>query len=172
MALGFLIVVVFVPMVAEAVLAASNERKQLARGGIRAPGDVHEVMRIVYPAAFFMMIVEGFFRHPPVIVVGTGFVVFVAAKLLKWAAIVSLGSSWTFRVIVIPGAALVARGPYRYVRHPNYVAVVGELVGTALMTGAFIAGPIGIVGFLALLRMRIGVEERALARLTGAKSAR
>jgi methyltransferase len=91
------------------------------------------------------------------------FVFFVAAKLLKWWAIASLGGAWTFRVIVLPHRQLIATGPYRWLRHPNYVAVAGELVAVALMSGARIAGPVGTLVFGLLIVKRIAVEERALA---------
>ena len=58
----------------------------------------------------------------------------------------------------------MAAGPYRVLRHPNYAAVVGELVGATLMTGAFVAGPTATVLFGVLLKKRIAVEERALGR--------
>jgi methyltransferase len=164
-----LLALVFVPMLVEARLAASNERRQLARGGIEPPGDVYAIMRIAYPGVFLAMIAEGIWRAPQgsVFFVSfvwsiVGFVLFVAAKLLKVWAIVSLGDAWTFRVIVRPGAPLVATGPYRWLRHPNYVAVVGELAGVALMSGARIAGPLGTVLFGVLMFKRVSVEERAL----------
>jgi len=74
----------------------------------------------------------------------------------------SLGDAWSFRVIVVPGAKLVSKGPYRWLRHPNYLGVMGELVGVALMSGARIAGPIGTILFALLMYKRISVEERAL----------
>jgi len=165
-----LLALVFVPMLVEARLAASNERGQLARGGIEPPGDVYAIMRLAYPGVFLAMIAEGYWRgSAPVVssfvsfvIVIAGFVFFVAAKLLKWWAIVSLGDAWTFRVIVRPGVRLVATGPYRWLRHPNYVAVAGELAGVALMSGARVAGPVGAALFGALLYKRISVEERAL----------
>jgi methyltransferase len=97
--------------------------------------------------------------------VGIGAVIFAGAKLLKWWAILTLGDAWTFRVIVVPGAPLVTSGPYRFVRHPNYVGVAGELVGVALMTGALVAGPVAIVAFGALLSRRIAVEERTVGAI-------
>jgi protein-S-isoprenylcysteine O-methyltransferase Ste14 len=66
-------------------------------------------------------------------------------------------------VIVVPGARLVSAGPYRYVRHPNYIAVFGELLGAALMTGAAVAGPLAVASFAFLIGRRIRVETRALA---------
>jgi methyltransferase len=93
-------------------------------------------------------------------------VIFVAAKLLKWSAILSLGEAWTFRVIVRPGVRLVTAGPYRWIRHPNYIGVAGELVGIALLTGARVSGPLGTVLFGILMLKRIRVEDHALSAST------
>ena len=92
---------------------------------------------------------------------------FVAAKALKWWAIVALGPSWTFRVVVVPGAAQVAGGPYAYLRHPNYVAVVLELAAVALMSGARVSGPLATLAFGVLMMKRMSVEERALRQAQG-----
>ena len=126
-------------MLIEARRAAANERAQRARGGIEPAGDVYKMMQAAYPAVFLLMIAEGMLRGDSAFF-AAGLTLFAAAKALKWWAILSLGPSWTFRVIVVPGARLVASGPYAYVRHPNYVAVAGELVAVALMTGSAIAG--------------------------------
>ena len=66
--------------------------------------------------------------------------VFALAKGLKYWAIATLGDRWTFRVLVPPRSTRVAAGPYRFLRHPNYVGVAGELAGMALMAQAPIAG--------------------------------
>lgn len=160
---AILAALVYGPMIVEAIRARRNERRQLARGGVEADGDVYELMRVAYPGAFAAMMAESLVRHPPSGLALAGAVVFAGAKALKWAAILALGSAWTFRVIVVPAAPLVRRGPYRVLRHPNYVAVVAELVGVAMMAGAWIAGPAALAGFGALLARRIRVEDRALA---------
>jgi methyltransferase len=157
--------IVFGALLIETWRAARNEHAQRARGGVEPPGDVYKLMRIVYPGAFLAMFAEGAVRgspSPPILAAGAA--VFAAAKVLKWWAILSLGRFWTFRVIVVPGSALVAKGPYRWLRHPNYVGVVGELVGVAMMTGAWVSGVAAIATFGALLTKRIAVEERALER--------
>jgi len=157
---------VFLPMLLEARRAAVNERAQRTRGGVEPPDDVYRVMRVAYPGAFLLMIVEGIVRGgASAALFASGAAVFVFAKALKWWAIAALGPAWTFRVIVVPGAPLVAGGPYRLMRHPNYVAVLGELVGSALMSAAPIAGAVGTAGFALLLRRRIAVEDRMLRRL-------
>jgi methyltransferase len=158
------LLLIFVPLLVEARRAAANERVQLARGGVEPPDDVYAAMKIAYPALFLAMILEGALRggssHPWL---DAGLACFAAAKALKWWAIVTLGPAWTFRVIVVPGAPLVRGGPYRFLRHPNYVGVVLELLGAALMTGAAVSGAASFVLFGTLLRRRISVEERALA---------
>jgi methyltransferase len=155
--------IVFVPMLLEARRAAANERAQLARGGVEAAGDVYHAMSVAYPLAFLVMVAEGAVRGGPTRgFLLIGIVLFLGAKTLKWSAILALGRSWTFSVITVPRDALVTRGPYRVFRHPNYVAVIGELAGVALMSGALVAGPLGTLGFGALILKRISVEERAL----------
>jgi methyltransferase len=171
LAIGLLI---FAPMLVEAARARRNERAQKARGGLEPPDDVYAIMRIAYPAAFLAMLAEGAAHGPstllragrsPAAIVITGLAIFTAAKIIKWSAILALGRFWTFRVIVVPGDRLVGTGPYRFLRHPNYVGVIGELVGAALMTRALVTGPIAVIAFAVLLYYRIAVEERVLREL-------
>jgi methyltransferase len=150
-------------MIIEARRAATNERVQRSRGGVEPAHDVYALMQIAYPGIFVAMLVEGALRG--MTAAGgwfiAGLAVFAAAKFLKWWAIATLGPFWTFRVIVVPGSSPVDTGPYRMLRHPNYVAVVGEIVGVAMMTRASVSGPIALVVFGALLLRRIAVENRA-----------
>ena len=89
-------------------------------------------------------------------------VVFAAGQLLRYAAIRALGDFWNVRVLVVPGAPLVRTGPYRYLRHPNYVAVVMELLAAPLIFGAWrTALVVSALNALALW-VRIRCEERAL----------
>ena len=101
-------------------------------------------MQVAYPGAFVGDVRRSARLRdaPPSSLAIAGAIVFAVAKALKWWAILTLGRFWTFRVIVVPGATLVSRGPYRFLRHPNYVGVIGELVGVGLLTGAVVSGPI------------------------------
>ena len=156
-------IVVFAFMALEALRAARNERAQRALGGIEPPDDVYRWMQVAYPGAFAAMLAEAAIRGgPPPSLAIAGVAVFTLAKIVKWWAILTLGRFWTFRVIVVPGATLVSGGPYRFLRHPNYVGVIGELVGVGLLTGAVISGPIATAVFALLIRRRVTVEERAL----------
>ena len=154
---------VFIPMVAEAAVSARHDRALRAAGAVEPPGDVYKVMQAAYPAAFLVMLAEGLTRSTPVdgvFWIGAG--IFAVAKVLKYWAITTLGERWTFRVLVPPRSRRVVSGPYRWIRHPNYVAVAGELAGAAVMMRALVAGPLATLGFGALMLARIRVEERAL----------
>ena len=158
--------VVAATMLVEAGISRRNEKRLLARGAVEPSGDVYRTMQWAYPGAFIAMAVEGALGgSTPGIATVAGAVLMLASKALKYWAIGSLGERWTFRVLVVPDA-LVTRGPYQWVRHPNYVAVVGELVSMALLVGARITGPVGILLFSLLIRKRIAVEDRALRHLT------
>jgi methyltransferase len=156
----FIVVAIF--MLVEARRASANERAQRSRGGIEPDDDVYQMMQIAYPGIFVAMLAEGALRGATFTGAASvaGLTIFLTAKSLKWWAIAALGPFWTFRVIVVPGSSSVETGPYRIMRHPNYVAVVGEIVGVALIMRADVAGPVALVVFGALLARRITVENR------------
>lgn len=157
------LVVAFVPMLLEAARSRRNERRLRRAGAMEPEGDVYRVMQVAYPACFLAIAAEGWMRDGtmrPVFVAGV--IVFAAAKLLKYWAISVLGERWTFRVLVLRDSPLVTGGPYRYLRHPNYLGVAGELLGATLMASAPVTGLFSILGFGALILARIRVEERAL----------
>jgi methyltransferase len=158
-----LFVTAFVPMIGEAARSAANEKRLRAAGAIEPAGDVYRAMQLAYPASFGAMIAEAWLRSVPgSSVVIAGALLFALAKALKYWAIATLGPRWTFRVLVPPRSGRITAGPYRHLRHPNYLAVVGELAGMALMARALIAGPLAIALFGTLMLLRIRVEERAL----------
>lgn len=155
---------VFLMMLIEGQLSRHNERVLRSRGAIEPSDDVYRLMRWVYPACFLAMGIEGGLVGPSAReTILAGLAVFGLAKALKFWAIASLGIRWSFHVLVLPGAPLVTTGPYRYLRHPNYLALCGEIVGIALMLGARASGLAALIGFGYLLRRRIAIEERVLA---------
>lgn len=152
---------VMVLMLAETWWSRRNEAALRRRGATEPAGDVYAAMQVAYPAAFVLMALEAFSGdHVGAPVAGAG--LFAIAKVLKYWAIASLGPRWCFRVLVPPGSRGVVAGPYRWLRHPNYVAVTLELVAAALVCGAWITGPVMLAVFCALMWRRIAVEERAL----------
>ena len=156
---------VLLVMIGEAVLSAYNERMLRRRGAVEPPGDVFATMRWAYPACFVAMAIEGAMAGPASRdALAAGLAIFGFAKALKMWAISTLGVRWTFRVLVLPGTPLITRGPYAWMRHPNYVAVLGEIAGVALIVWAPLTGVLSLAGFGVLLYRRIAVEDRALGR--------
>jgi methyltransferase len=90
-------------------------------------------------------------------------VVVVLAQVLRWWCITTLGPRWSTRIIVIPGLPLVDHGPYRWLRHPNYVAVVLEGLALPLVHTAWITAGVFTLANAGLLRVRISAENAALA---------
>lgn len=156
--------VVAVTMGVEAIVSARHERALRRQGAVEPANDVYGWMQVVYPLGFVACLAEQWWRDTPWNAIAlVGVLVFVAGKLIKYVAIATLGMRWTFRVLPLPGAAPVREGIYGWLRHPNYVGVLGEIVGIALWMRAPVAGTLYAVTFCALLRRRIQVEERALA---------
>ena len=157
-------------MLVELQLSSFNEKSLRAKGAVEPPDDVIGWMRVAYPGAFVLIGVEAAVGGPlSRNWVVAGLVLFGWAKALKFWAMAHLGSRWTFRVLVLPGAPLVRTGPYRLLRHPNYVAVIGEIVAVAIALQAPVAGVVAALGFGWLIWRRIVVEERALAGHTTAR---
>lgn len=156
---------VLLMMIGEAVLSRLNEAALRRQGAIEPAGDVYRTMQWAYPAVFLALAAEGAWRGPaarPALM--AGLTLFGLAKTFKLWAIASLGERWSFRVLVQPGRPLVASGPYRWIRHPNYLAVLGEILGVALTVWAPVSGLVGLAAFGALMLRRIAIEDRALGR--------
>ena len=163
---GLTTLAVLLLMAGEAVLSSFNERQLRARGAIEPPNDVIGSMRWAYPGAFLLMGIEGALSGPaPRDLLIGGLALFGLAKALKVWAISSLGSRWTYRVLVLPGTPLITSGPYRFIPHPNYLAVVGEILSVALIVWAPVTGVLSTIGFGWLMAARIRIEDRALGRL-------
>lgn len=150
-------------MLAEALRSRANERVLRAAGAVEPAGDVYGLMLWSYPGAFVVMGLAGAWMEPGGLSLD-GVTLFLAAKALKYWAIGTLGSRWTFRVLVPPQSDRVTAGPYRWIAHPNYVAVAGELAGFARLVHAGWIGAAATLWFVWLMWRRIRVEERALSR--------
>jgi len=145
---------------AELVLAGVNTRRLMARGA-REVGRAHYPLFVLLHGSWLIAIAvttPGDAR-PSWILIG----VFVVLQLLRVWVIATLGPYWTTRVITLEGAPLVRKGPYRFVRHPNYWVVVGEVAVLPLAFGNWPVALIWSVLNALLLRHRIRVEMMALA---------
>jgi methyltransferase len=159
---------VALPLIGEAWLSARHERRLRAAGAVEPPGDVYTWLRAAYVGGFLAMAVEGWGRGAAwgrTWLIGLAGL--VLAKALKYAAMAALGERWSFRILVLPGRPLVTSGPYRWLDHPNYVAVAGEMVAAACLFAAPAAGLLATAAVIVLLRRRIAVENAALGRGAG-----
>lgn len=95
----------------------------------------------------------------------------VAAQVLRYWCIATLGERWSVRVVTVPGAPRIVGGPYRWLRHPNYLAVIAEAALLPAMFGAWGAAVLVLAAQSWALRTRIAREEAALARAAGVRSA-
>jgi methyltransferase len=89
-------------------------------------------------------------------------VLVILAQGLRYCAVRALGPRWNVRILVWPGAPPVSHGPYRFVRHPNYVAVAVEVACIPLVHGAWLTAALFSICNAAVLAVRIREEERAL----------
>lgn len=165
--IGFLLLIGAVAgeRVAELVVSRRHERG-LAAGGAREVGAGHyPVMVTLHTGLLLAAPAEVLLLDRPFLPwLGWPMLGLVAATMaLRWWVIATLGERWTTRVWVLPGAPLVAGGPYRWLRHPNYLAVAVEVVALPLVhTAWWTAAAFGAAN-LWLLAHRIRVEDRALA---------
>jgi methyltransferase len=147
---------------AELLLSRRNARLALAQGAVET-GAVHfRWMALLHAAWFAACAIEAARRSPPIALAALAAAVAIAAQALRWWAIASLGARWNVRVIALPGAAPVRRGPYRFVRHPNYLAVILEIACVPLAGGAWLTAAIFSLLNAWALRVRIRDEEGAL----------
>lgn len=148
----------------ERLRARRNEGHLLKRGAEEVAPWVFRLMVPVYALVFPAAVAEHLLllRHPPFPFVASMLLLFLLAKGLKFWAILSLGDLWTMRVILPRPLRVVSGGPYRYLRHPNYLAVAFEVMALPLAGGGFITAIVSGALFLALLWARVRTEEEAL----------
>ena len=151
-------------MLVELQLSYFNERGLRARGAVEPPDDPYRLMRLAYPGAFVAMGLEGATHALNRDALLAGLVLLGGAKLLKFWVMATLRDRWTFKVLVPKDAPLATAGPYRFINHPNYVAVILELAAVGLALSAPVTGLPSVVLFVWILRRRMAVEDRALGR--------
>ena len=166
LAYTLLIAAVAVERVAELVVSQKNLKWSRARGGVEFGAGHYPVMVLLHTALLAGCLLEAAHREFIPALGWPMLAVVIAAQLLRWWCIGTLGQQWNTRVVVVPGAGRVTAGPYRFIPHPNYVAVVIEGIALPLVHSAWITAVVFTVLNAGLLRARISVENTALASLT------
>lgn len=162
-----LIVAVAFERLAELLVSKRNLAWAMARGGREHGFGHYPFMVVLHIGLLVACLVEAAHR---VFVPALGWpmlVLVVFAQALRWWCISVLGPRWNTRIIVVPGLPLVQRGPYRWLRHPNYVAVVIEGIALPLVHSAWVTAVVFTIVNAMLLRVRIAAENAALAQALG-----
>ncbi len=162
-----LIAAVGVERIAELIVSQRNLAWSRARGGEEFGAGHYPAMVVLHTALLAGCLLEAIVGHRPFLpALGWPMLALVlVAQALRWWCITTLGHQWNTRVVVVPNAARVTGGPYRFVPHPNYVAVVLEGVALPLVHTAWVTALVFTSLNAALLATRIRVENAALARL-------
>lgn len=155
--------IVAVQRVAELWLSRRNERIQHARGAVERGAGHYPFMVALHALWLVSTLMEGFVRGPELPTYWpVPLVLFLLVQPIRYWAIFSLGPAWNTRILVVPGSQPVARGPYRFLSHPNYVVVAVEILTFPLIFGAWATALVFTVLNAALLGVRIRAEEDAL----------
>jgi methyltransferase len=142
-----------------------RNQQQLQKQGIRKIAEPHfRWMVVVHAGVLACAAAEVVFLHRPLIPALTiaMAVLFALANALRWWVIRTLAGQWNVEVMASSRVGVVTSGPYRWVRHPNYVAVVMELFALPMIHTAWITALTGTLANLEVLRRRLGVEEGVL----------
>jgi methyltransferase len=144
-------------------LSNRNTRRLLAQGASEY-GRKHYPLIVLVHALWLIAL---WWLAPNRPVDGFWLALFVLLEIVRIWVLASLGPRWTTRIIVLPEAPLVRRGPYRFVSHPNYAVVIGEIAVLPLVFGLWRVALVFTLLNAAILTIRISQENRALGRLRG-----
>jgi methyltransferase len=152
---------------AELAVARSNEKWMKGRGAVEF-GQRHYPWIVAVHSSFFVcylleVIIYEKNLSPfwPILLI-----LFFLTQAGRIWALISLGKYWNTKIIVLPGAEVVRRGPYRFIKHPNYAIVAAEFLVIPLMFQAYITAALFTLLNLVVLSVRIPAEEKALKHLT------
>jgi methyltransferase len=165
---ALLIGAVAVERLVEVRVAERNRAVSKTNGGVEFGAGHYPAMVALHIGLLAGCLVEPIVLHRPFIpALGWPMLALVAlAQALRWWCITTLGYQWNTRVIVIPGAGRVTGGPYRFLPHPNYIAVITEGIALPLVHTAWVTAVVFTVLNAWLLSTRVKVENAALAGLT------
>ena len=162
MAAGFLVV----QRIGELYIARLNRKWSLEQGAVEFGARHYPLFLILHTGWFIGWVTEALKINMISPFWPAWLALFIAAQGLRYWCILTLGRQWNTRILVIPGYKAVRRGPYRYLPHPNYLAVAIELIAIPMLFGAVLTAFVSTVLNAALLFLiRIPEEEKALRLL-------
>ena len=161
-----LVIVIGAERLVELAISRRNQRWMESRGAVEVGAEHYPWMVLLHGIFLASCLAEVWLWkrpfHPSLAMVMTVFL--VASLALRYWVILTLGRRWTTRVFCLPGEPLITAGPFRYMRHPNYLAVITEIVALPMVHTAWVTAAVFSLANGLLLKERISVEEEALYR--------
>ena len=162
-----LIGLVIIQRLVELRIAKRNEQRLKSSGAIEAGASHYPFMVAMHSSFFICLIAEVLFTDRPLSPAWPVLLaIFLAMQVLRVWCLATLGKFWNTKIIILPGANVVKRGPYKWLRHPNYVIVTTELLVFPLIFQAYFTAIVFMALNAWMLSVRIPAEERALREVT------
>ncbi len=161
--LGLLLVVALL-RIYELQISRRHQREMAAHGASKVKDPVFRTMVLLHTGVLAGAALEVVFLHRPFYpaFAAVCFAIFLAANVVRWWVIRTLGEHWNVQVMDSTGMGVITTGPFRYVRHPNYAAVFVEMLVLPLIHCAWITAAAGSAAHILVLSRRISTEERVL----------
>jgi methyltransferase len=161
--LGLLLVVALL-RVYELLISRRHQREMVAHGAQKVNDPRFRWMVLLHTSVLLGAALEVVFLHRPFYpaFAAVCFAVFLAANVVRWWVIRTLGEHWNVQVMNSTGMGVITTGPFRYVRHPNYAAVFVEMLTLPLIHCAWITAFAGSAAHIVVLSQRLATEERVL----------
>jgi len=149
--------------ITELLIAKRNEKLLRDRGAVEYDRKGYKVIVVMHILFFISIIAERNLRHTEINEFWYVYLtLFAIAQFVRYWAILSLGTRWNTKILVLPDSKLIAGGAYKYFKHPNYIAVITEIAVIPLIFSCYLTAIFFAVLNAILLNRRINIEERAL----------
>ncbi len=170
MLFAVVITIVIIQRLLELIVAKRNETWMRSQGAYEVGAKHYPIMVLMHVTFFISLIVEVFVVNRPLSSIWIILLlIFLLAQALRVWCLTSLGKFWNTKIIILPGANVVKKGPYAFMRHPNYVIVTTELLVLPLIFSAYFTAILFTLLNVWMLSVRIPVEEKALKQATNYK---
>ena len=162
----FILAFVIIQRLVELVIAKKNEKSMRAKGAYEVGSSHYKYMILLHASFFVSFLVEVVFFKSVFTPYYGLLAVFLLLQLLRVWCLISLGTFWNTKIIILPGANVVVKGPYKFIRHPNYLVVCLEIAVLPLMFQAYVTAITFTILNLIMLSVRIPIEEKSLKEVT------
>jgi len=157
------ITVVIVQRISELILAKNNEKYLKSNGAIEYDNRGYKYIVLMHNLFFISVIAEFVFlerqlnEYWKVLLI-----IFICTQLIRYCAIFTLGKRWNTKILVLPNTEPIRSGVYKYLKHPNYIAVIIEIAVIPLLFSCYYTAVVFSILNLIVLQRRIRIEEEAL----------